>query len=1683
MSANFSWWRAGRRLWNSSVGDWLQTGFGAARSAPVRRGKGRRSFRPCLEMLEDRALPSASWRDYAHDPQHTGVADVASQPLEQIHWQTPVDLNPQFSGSDLLIHYGSPLVTANNTVIVPVKTGAADGFEIEGINAATGALKWTVTSDYILPPHNWTPSYSPALAPDGRLYFAGVGGTIYYIDNPDANGATVSGHIAFYGIGNYNSSLDGTVFINTPLTVDSAGNLYFGFEVTGGNSLGLQSGIARIGADGTGTWIAASTAAGDGNIVKVVHNCAPALSNDGSSLYVAVSTGSFGAGYLVELNSTTLAPMARVLLREPLAGNAALLPDDGSASPTVGPDGDVYFGVLENPFNSSKGWLLHFSGDLSQTKTPGAFGWDDTASIVAASLVPSYHGSSAYLLMTKYNNYAGLGGDGINKIAILDPNATQTDPRTGATVMQEVITIAGQTPDPDFPGNPGAVREWCINTAAVDPFTDSVVANSEDGKLYRWDLATNTFSQVITLTTATGEAYTPTLIGPDGTVYAINRATLFAVGRAPSGPVTITGTGLFHAPAIYPAGNTPDSIAQGDFNGDGKPDLVVTNFFGGNVSVLINQGNGTFAAPVHYATGSGPNGFVVADFNHDGKADIAVGNYYDNAVSVLLGNGDGTFQAAVNYAVGSGPANEMAFGDFNGDGNLDLATANQNDGTVSVLLGNGNGTFQPAVTYAAGPGSDGIVAADLNGDGKLDLAVANYSGNNISVLLNQGNGTFAAPVTYNVGANPWYIEKGDFNHDGTIDLITADSGGGTVSVLRGNGDGSFAAAVQYTVGGFPDGIAVADLNGDGNLDLAVSNYSTNDASVLFGNADGTFQAARSVDAGAGSGPNGITAADFNGDGKIDIASADQNAGASVMLSGIVSAVEGQSFTGVVASFTTSESNPSASEYSASINWGDGNTSAGTIAADGQGGFNVAGTHTYAEEGSYSLSIVINGPGGASATVANVAGVADPAVVVSGTSFTATEGQAFSNQLVATFTDPGGAESFAVSLGDPGFETPNVGTGFFGAFQYDPTGAPWAYAGGAGVAGNQSGFTSGNPNAPQGTQVGFLQGPGGTISQTFTTGGGNYAVSFQAAQRGNYQPAGNQTIDVLIDGNVVGTFTPWGTNYQSFTTAPIALSGGTHTLTFEGLNSGDTTAFIDTVSIGGSGGGGPYTAAINWGDGSTSAADSIQYNATTGIFSVYGGHTYASAAGSPLPVSVTIRHENAPAATATSTATIQDVPLTPIDGPFTSPALYGAGSMPDSIATIRLDNGQVALLVANFGSANVTVLLPNGDGTFHSGGNLAVSNGPNGFAVGDFNHDGHLDFAVGNYYDSTVTVYLGNGDGSFRSPAAYAVGANPANTMAVGDFNGDGNLDLATANQGNGTVTVLLGNSDGTFGSAVSYAGGSGNDSVVAVDVNGDGKLDLATANYNDGTASVLINQGNGTFAAPAIISVGSNPWYIDAGDFNKDGRMDLVVANLTGNSVSVLLNQGNGTFSRTDYGVGSWPTAVVVADMNRDGNPDLVVGNYGSTTVSVLLGNGDGTFQAALNFAAGGSGPNGVAVGDFNGDGKPDVAVADQDSGSASVLLNANLVSAVRNESFTGAVGSFTDANPLAPPTDFTATIHWGDGTTSTISASAFVRNAAGAFDVIGTHTYTQMGLFDITIVIQDVGGATTTVSNLVSVH
>ncbi|MBS1721766.1 MAG: hypothetical protein JSS66_02035 [Armatimonadetes bacterium] len=463
------------------------------------------------------------WAGYGGNAQHSAPCPVRTQDMLRIRWSTPVDLNPPYSGNSLLAHYGSPMVTPMNTLILAVKTGASDGFKVEARSGYNGQLVWTQVTDYSLPDYNWVPPCGPTLVGGTKVAYPGAGGTIYIRDNADSASGTTTQY-CFYGMDDYianKAEMDLKVKICTPLTADAQGNIYFGY-VAAGNSLDVLAGIAKIASDGTGIWKSAPLASGDQAADRPVMNCAPAISNDGSEVYMA-----FTNNVLAGMSTADLTNMHHGYPVDPKTLNGGFFSDTATSSPTVGPDGDVYMGGFENPFGYThyRGYLYHFSNTLATKNYVGAFGWDDTVAIVPAGLVPSYQGTSTYLLMTKYNNYLEGGGNGFNKIGILDPNDFQMDPIDQTNTMKEILTKVGPTQDPR-----GGYVEWCINTAAVDPWRKVVIVNSEDGKCYRWNLETDTLSNATTLTGGIGEAYTPVAVGPDGTCYAINNAQLFAVG-------------------------------------------------------------------------------------------------------------------------------------------------------------------------------------------------------------------------------------------------------------------------------------------------------------------------------------------------------------------------------------------------------------------------------------------------------------------------------------------------------------------------------------------------------------------------------------------------------------------------------------------------------------------------------------------------------------------------------------------------------------------------------------------------------------------------------------------------------------------------------------------------------------------------------------------------------------------------------------------------------------------------------------------------------------------------------------------------------------------------------------------------------------------------------------------------
>src|ERR1017187_3344203 len=207
--------------------------------------------------------PAQSWSGYSHDAQHTGDSVAASQPLNHIHWSTPVDTVLQGTGGPLEIHYGTPIITAANTVLVPQRTSSNNTYQVNAFNGSTGAPLYALTTDYTLPLHNWIPSFGATLGLGSRYFYPGAGGTVYYRDTPDSVTGN-SGQLAFYGLSTYQANkalYNANVMISTPITADRFGNIYFGFIVTGTVTLpggaALTSGLARISASGVGSWVGA----------------------------------------------------------------------------------------------------------------------------------------------------------------------------------------------------------------------------------------------------------------------------------------------------------------------------------------------------------------------------------------------------------------------------------------------------------------------------------------------------------------------------------------------------------------------------------------------------------------------------------------------------------------------------------------------------------------------------------------------------------------------------------------------------------------------------------------------------------------------------------------------------------------------------------------------------------------------------------------------------------------------------------------------------------------------------------------------------------------------------------------------------------------------------------------------------------------------------------------------------------------------------------------------------------------------------------------------------------------------------------------------------------------------------------------------------------------------------------
>ena len=800
----------------------------------------------------------------------------------------------------------------------------------------------------------------------------------------------------------------------------------------------------------------------------------------------------------------------------------------------------------------------------------------------------------------------------------------------------------------------------------------------------------------------------------------------------------------------------------------------------------------------------------------------------------------------------------------------------------------------------AGIGSQGVarLAVDLQPEPEAVPAVAGWPG-------------FLAGSSYPAGAVPTSVAVGDFNGDGKLDLAVANATNengeiGTVSILLGNGDGTYRAPVKYSAGPNPYSVAVVDFNGDGNLDIAVANNSAagihtrmpSGVTVLLGNGDGTFkQSSFTTNLSFGF---AVATGDFNGDGKPDF---------------VLTTYYGDCGGGTVTVFL----------------------------GKGGGSFTEGAQYTV---GYAPISIAVgdfNGDG----NLDIVTSVAPSALIGSCTGAAGNNVSVLLGNGDGTFQAPVnyavGSNPTSVAIGD-----------FNGDGTLDIVTSNWSSDNVSLLLGNGDGTFQPAVNVAAGTTPYF-------VTAADFNGDGKLDLAVSNEDCG--------CVSLLL-GNGNGTFRP-AIGYYSAGDVPFSLAVGDF--------NGDGKTDVVTANYGSSPTVLPFP------------SDDVA--GTVSVLLGNGNGTFHAA------ISYSTGNED------------RGTLALPTAGPF-------------SVALADLNgDGKLDLAVANSGNGTASVLLGNGDGTFQTEVSYPVGKSPFSVAVADFNGDGKPDLAVANNGDGTTSVLVGNGDGTFQTAVNYTVGASPI-SVAAGDFNGDGKLDLVVADYGvagdtTDNISVLLGNGDGTFQTAVSYTVGANPYSVAAADLNRDGKLDLAVANCGNGSVSVLLGNGDGTFQTAVDYTVGTYPYSVTVGDFNGDGKPDLAIANLgalaeTTGSVSVLLGNGDGTFqAAVSYSAAPNPNSVAVGDFNGDGKLDLAVADEDGT-VSVLLGNGDGTFQAAVNFAAGGD-PNFLAVGDLNGDGTPDLAVADYDGG-VSILLNLGVTT-------TTTLSSSLDPSTDGQPVTFKATV------------------------------------------------------------
>ncbi|HVG34794.1 MAG TPA: FG-GAP-like repeat-containing protein [Pyrinomonadaceae bacterium] len=876
-------------------------------------------------------------------------------------------------------------------------------------------------------------------------------------------------------------------------------------------------------------------------------------------------------------------------------------------------------------------------------------------------------------------------------------------------------------------------------------------------------------------------------------------------------------------------------------------------------------------------------------------------------------------------------------------------------------------SFAPAVQYPVGTQPFCVAVGDFNGDGKTDAVVGNNSDKTISVLLGNGNGTFNAKVDYTVGASPNAVTVGDFNGDSKTDIASANSFSNlsNVSILFGNGDGSFGAKTDYRLGEFalPNSIAVGDLNGDGKADLATANEGGG-ASVLLNVGDGTFRAA--VNYITGNFTTSVAINDLNGDGKLDLAVTSyggNNGIVSIFLGNgdgtfpaAVNYAAGPSPFAVISGDFNGDSKPDLITANIQV------SSISVLLGNGNGTFNPA---TNYPTGNTAFGLAANDFDGDGKT--------DIAVGANGGYLAVLSGNGDGTfKRPTTFEVP----AFALAAGDfnkdgkPDLLTVSNSTNGVVNVLLNQTG-PHQISGLI-VDENNAPLSGVTVRLSGATPVTAITASNGSYAFRDLAAGVNYTVT-ATKEHYTFSPQ-SQAFDNLstnVTANFTGTLLRYSLSgvVRDFNNVPL---GGV-LMTLGGTVSSTTVTAADgSYSFKALPGGGSYAI--------TPSLDKYTFSPPTQTFNNLSAVRTANFTGSPVTYSIsgfisnTTTGFGVQSVIVSLSGTVSAIQISSV-GSYSFTGLPAGGTYTVAFTTFKPGELFTRFIVAQPTSRTFTNLNENVTANF-SATLLEYSTGfnPGNVLTADFNGDGKLDLVTARGASSGGAVRLGNGDGTFQAPINY--GNTSFSYIAVADINRDGKLDIVGGGTGFPSLYVMFGNGDGTFLAPVTNNEMFENASFGLADFNGDGKLDLAVIKYlGRHNIAIMLGNGDGTFQSSNNYPLPPEDYVtpIVTGDFTGDGKPDVVVGTPTG--VKMIVNNGDGTFgSIVNYPLTLGQKFIVVGDLNNDGRPDLAVANYSACTVSVLLGTNSGTFGNAIVFAVKNT-PSDIKIGDFNGDGKPDLAV------------------------------------------------------------------------------------------------------------